>query len=195
MDVSWPSSTGPSRERNRHRRPAELWELRPESEAWVGERALADLVPDTERTDALLILARYLTLRVAAHIGQPDAGTFNAGAERSTAREYLDALDDDIPEGRWLYAILGSSTTRVSRALVSRLNAAATAASRRGHVNGAFALRSTAYEVATRNGWDIEAGRVARAMAAAADRGGGRRSRSLWNRRARVHERRANTRS
>lgn len=190
-DVIWPPYTGPSREPRTHRRAPELWEARPASEPWIGQRVLTDLMPDTRRTDALLILARYLIVRLAVHVDRPPTESFRASIEAAAATDYLDALPGDLPEIRWLNAALETARGRASRPLVARLNAAAAAAGRRGHINGAFALRSAAWEIARRHGWHTEAARVARAIAGAAGEAGGLRSRTLWSRRARVHERRA----
>lgn len=189
-DVVWPAFTGPSLEPRRYRRPAELWEQRPGAESWVGERVLSDLSSHPDRADALLILARYMTIRIAVHADRPAPGAFNASIERAAARDYLDALPPDIGERRWLEAVLDAAG-RVSRALVARLNAAAAAAGRSGHLHGEFALRSAAWAIASRHGWHAEAARVARAIAGSAARAGGRRSRALWSRRARIQERRA----
>jgi hypothetical protein len=188
-DVLWPAWTGPASDRRRHRRPDELWETRPDRESVPGERVLADLDADTHHDDALLIMARYLVVRVARNAGRA-LPAFDPAIEAASAREYLDAIELDLPERRWLEAVL-RATGRVSRTLVSRLNAAASAADRRGHAFGAFALRYTAWEIATRKHWHAEAARTARAIAVTAERGGGRRSRSLWSRRARVQEARA----
>jgi hypothetical protein len=154
-----------------------------------GERVLADLDSGSGQDDALLIMARYLVVRVARNVDR-DLPVFDPRIESASAREYLDAVTPDLPERRWLEAVLDSAI-RVSRTLVSRLNASASVAERRGHAYGAFALRYTAWEIATRRRWHAEAARTARAIAAAAERGGGRRSRSLWSRRARVQEARA----
>jgi hypothetical protein len=151
-----------------------------------GERVLADLDSDTDHDDAMLIMARYLVVRVAGNVDRDQPG-FDPGIESASAREYLDPLTPDLSERRWLEAILDAAT-RPSRTLVSRLNASAAVAERRGHAYGAFALRYTAWEIATRRRWHAEAARTARAIAAAAERGGGRRSRSLWSRRARVQD-------
>jgi hypothetical protein len=189
-DVVWPQWTGPSTEHTREHRPPELWERRPEAETAAGERVLADLDTSTNRTDALLIVARYLIVRIARHTDQP-AVEFNESAERTAALEYIDAIPGGVAEARWLRGILDACGNRVSRTLVSRLSAAAAVAGRRGHDNGAFALRYTAWQAAVRNEWHADAARIARAIAAAAERGGGPRSKRLWTRRARVHERRA----
>lgn len=189
-DVMWPPWTGPTTARHRNARPPELWERRPDAGTSPGERVLADLEPDTGPTDALLILARFVTTRVARNLYCRIPG-FDVAVERAAGREYLAAITEDLPEIRWLEAVLASGGNRPGRTLVARLNAAAAAATRRGHVHGAFALRYLAWDIAVQRGWHGEAGRVARAIAAAAERGGGRRSRSLWARRARVHEARA----
>jgi hypothetical protein len=188
-DVLWPAWTGPASLKRRNHRPDELWETRPDRESIPGERVLADLDPETGPDDAQLIMARYLIVRVARNANRA-LPAFEPAIEAASAREYLDAMQLDLPDRRWLEAVL-RATGRVSRTLVSRLNAAASAADRRGHAFGAFALRYTAWEIATRKRWHAEAARTARAIAAAAERGGGRRSRSLWSRRARVHEARA----
>lgn len=188
-DVLWPAWTGPASSCRHHHRPEELWEARLDRECVPGERVLADLEPETGHDDALLIMARYLIVRVARNADRA-MPAFDPAIEAASARDYLDAVQPDLPDRRWLEAVLRTAD-RPSRTLVSRLNAAAATAERHGHAFGAFALRYTAWEIATRRHWHAEAARTARAIAGAADRGGGRRSRSLWSRRARLQEARA----
>ena len=187
--VVWPPITGPVVSLRRRPRPPELWGRR--FEAFTGELALED--PVRRRRDAALLLARYLTVRVASHAARGDWSGFLPEVEREMALEYLGVLPPRLPERRWLRAVLTSidSAGTVVPGTVSRLSAAAAAASRHGHRFGAFALWRTAYELACRRGWERAAGRVARAIARAADAGRGRHADRLWSRRARVHELRA----
>jgi hypothetical protein len=189
LAVVWPAYTGPAESLRRAPRPPELWERR--YEAFTGELVLED--PVRRRFDTTLVLARYLTLRVAAHAASDDWSAFLPEVERALALEYLGALPSRMPERRWLRAVLTSidGAGLVVPGTVSRLSAAAAAASKRGHRCGAFALWRAAYELACRRGWEGAAGRVARAIARAAAAGRGRRAERLWSRRARVHELRA----
>lgn len=188
-DVVWPAYTGPSLQ-SRTYRPTELWER--EIELFVGETVLADLGPGTDCTEALLILGRYQTVRIVIHAGRGESREIPAGIERAAACDYLDAIPD-ATECRWLRATLDSilPTDDLTPATLSRLRAAAAAASRRGHVHGAFALHLAAYEIARSRAWHRAAARVARAIAGTAAAGNGERSRRRWSRRARVHERHA----
>lgn len=190
-DVLWPAWTGPGAGRPKRARLPELWESGPESEDSAGQRVLADLSADGTTSDALVILARYLVLRIALVTGGRVADHLNIAAERTAARDYLGALDPAAAEYRWLGGILDATRLKPGKALLSRLNAAAACAARAGHAHGAFGLYSASYEIAVRHGWHSDAARAARAIAATASRAGGLRSRSLWSRRARVHEARA----
>jgi len=187
--VVWPPYTGPAVLLRRPPRPPELWERR--FEAFTGELALED--PVRRRGDAALTLARYLTVRVAAHAAMGDWSGFLPEVEREMALEYLAVLPARLPERRWLRGVLASIDTagNVVPGTVSRLSAAASAASRLGHHSGAFALWRTAWGMACRCQWEGAAGRVARAIARAAAASGGRHAERLWARRARVHELRA----
>jgi hypothetical protein len=189
--VVWPAWTGPPGGNRRRTHPPELWERGPASEASTGQLVLADLPPECDVPEALLIVARYLVVRIALFAGSRDPSVFNIAAERTAARDYLAAIDPVTAERRWLTGVLDAARRRPGRALLSRLNAAGAAAARGGHVHGAFSLYSASYEIAVHHAWHAEAARAARAIAAAATRGGGLRSSSLWSRRARVHEARA----
>jgi hypothetical protein len=189
--VAWPERTGPSGlEIHRHDRPRDLWEKR--TELAPGETVLADLGPRIRPIDACRILARYFTVRVVLHATESGQDTFLA-ADLAAARDHLGMLPRHCPERRWLGAVLTSVVAGegASAATVSRLAAAAAAASRRGHPNGAFSLWKTGWDLATSRRWHVQAGRIAAAIAGAAGQAGARRSSRLWARRARVQLRRA----
>lgn len=187
-DVIWPQWTGPALEPRRFQRERELWER--ERELFFGDLVLEDEA--ASREDALLLLARYLTVRIASYAECGERSGFAAEIERAAALEYLDALPRVLPEQRWLRAVLTSIGPRgmPTRGTVSRLAAAAGAAAKRGARRGAFALSRVAYRIAAGQGWHRQAGRIARTLAREANRADARRSVKLWSRRARVHERR-----
>jgi len=187
--VAWPAHNGPPATPRRALRPPELWEL--DFELFPGERVLEDAADHA--TDALLRLARYLTVRIAAHAALGEWERFAPEFEREAALEYLAAVPASAPERRWLRAALAavSESGGVTPSTVSRLSAAAAMAAQRAQPRGAFALYRVAYLIASRRGWHRHAARIARAIASAAAAGEGPRSSRLWSRRARVHDRRA----
>jgi hypothetical protein len=156
-----------------------------------GELVLEDAAQSS--VDGLLLLARYLTVRIVVHAAREEWNRFAAETERMAAMSYISALPPRLPERQWLRATLDSvsESGAVSMSTVSRLAAAAASAYRHGHVRGSFALYRTAYVVASGRGWHRQAARIARAIAAAAAAGNGLRSMRLWTRRANVHARRA----
>ena len=189
--VAWPERTGPtSLEIHRHARPRELWERR--TELYAGETVLADLDAATPPAEANLILARYFTVRAVLHA--VEAGPAVApGVDLAAARDHLAMVSRQRPERRWLAAVLASveACAGATNSTVSRLAAAAAAANRAGHGNGAFALWKAGWDQATADRWHVQAGRIALAIASAARQAGAMRADRFWARRARVQLRRA----
>jgi hypothetical protein len=191
-DVVWPPHTGPSDlDMRRYGRPLELWERT--TEVCAGDTILEDLGPRVTAPRATLILARYETARVAIHAADGDWESFTPAIDIAAACDYLERVPAEYSERRWLAGVLGSISADgdVCAATVSRLAAAAAAADRIGHDQGAFALWRTAWQMTKSHRWHDAGGRVARAIARAAAAGGGVRSHRLWSRRARVVEGRA----
>jgi hypothetical protein len=188
IEVVWPEYTGSAATPARAARRPELWEQR--FEAFAGETVLDD--PPRRRAGTALQAARYLVVRLALNAGVEPLPGCNPEIERNAVLEYLHTVPAEMPERRWLRAVLNSiGAGALTPATVSRLSAAAAAAARTGCVHGAFALYRVAWQIACAQQWHAAAGRVARSIARAAARGRGTRSERLWVRRARVHERRA----
>ncbi len=189
-DVVWPARSGPAIEPRRYERTPELWEQT--FELFVGESVLEDLAAHCSRQESLQIVARYQVLRVAAHAGFDLWDAIDPEIERAAAEAWLRTLPN-LAERRWLTGVLAAVTAEgdVRQAAISCLAGAAAAALEAGHTQGAFALQRTAYQIARAHAWHAEAARVCRAIARSAAEQSARHSQRLWDRRARVHERKA----
>jgi hypothetical protein len=189
LAVVWPARVAERRQRRWLREP-EPWEAK--GEAFAGEMVLRDLEASRDEPSATeRIIARYVVTRLLESMRAENARADALARERLIAEQYLSLIAEGDAERRALGTVLQLRAGRTQTRAVAALLAAGSAAASHGHVSGAFRLQRTAYELAVAEGWLAEGARAARSIEQSALRGGGMRSAQLWDRRARVLERRS----
>lgn len=161
------------------------------TELYPGGLVMEDLVVDADETAAVRVLARYTVVRVLLL----STGGLLQGSrlrlERRVALEHLALLPDHDWERRRLEHLIGLCQPEPPAAIADAIIVAAEAAAKRSQVMGAFALYRAAYDLSRRHHWWAEAARAAHGIARLARLEEARYSIRLWERRARVLDRRA----
>lgn len=171
-------------------RPPELFEESSAFEIYPGATVLEDLADLADDRASLRILARYTVLRLLVL----SAAGWLAGAklrqERRIALEHLALLPEHDWERLSLERLADLCRETPAESIVTAAVVAAEAAAKREHVMGAFALYRAAFELARRRAWWGEAAALARGVSRLARLNEAHWSARLWERRARVLERR-----
>jgi hypothetical protein len=157
-----------------------------------GETILRDLAVGTQTAgSATRILARFAAVRLLSVALDRPRPLKGLSRERRLAAQYTDLLRAPPGEAKALRAIVALARYSPPRRIAEFLNDAGRAAHRSRHLWGAFAVYREAYRLAVARGWHAEAAAAARGVAGVADEAGARHSVRLWQRRARVLQRRA----
>lgn len=174
------------------------WEREPEPfeddalpELYPGSLVIEDLVVTDDEVSTLRVLARYTVLRVLllSACGRLRGGRLRV--ERRVALEHLALLPAHDWERRSLERLTMLCREELDPEIIAATIVAAEAAAKRSQVMGAFALYRAAYDLSCREAWWSEAAHSASGIARLARLEEARYSVRLWERRARVLDRRA----
>lgn len=178
-----------ARSHSRQREP-EVYEESSAHELYPGATAMEDLLQTGDELGRLRILGRYIVTRLLVLSCAGWLGGAKLRVERRVALEHLALLPQHDWERLALERLCVLCRETPAPAIVPAAIVAAEAAAKRGHGFGAFALYRATYELARNRGWWAAAATAARGIVRLARLDEARYSERLWERRARVLDRR-----
>lgn len=188
---AWPrpdEDFGP--EPRRLQRPVELFEESSAFEVYPAATVMEDLAEPGDELATLRILARYTVLRLFVLSGAGWLAAAKLRQERRIALEHLTLLPEQDWERLTLERLANLCRETPAESIIAAAAVSAESAAKRGHIMGAFAIYRSAFELARRRAWWSEAAAVARGVSRLARFDEAHYSARLWERRARVLERR-----